>query len=376
MEYRDIGKTGIRASVLGMGCMRLPTVGDNNNIDQKEAVRLIRYAIDSGVTYLDTAYNYHGGNSEVIVGEALKDGYRNRVTLVTKAPSWLIKEPGDFEKHLDEQLNKLQVESIDIYLLHSMNQGFWTNYKKLNIFSEIESVKKKGKIKHIGFSFHDTYTVFEDILTAYPWDVCMLQFNYMDVNEQAGLKGMELAGKMGVPVIVMEPLKGGLLSNPPSDIQTIWDQSAKGWSPVQWALHFIANHPQVSVVLSGMSTEEQVKDNVRIARELTLNTMTVEDFRLVEQVRDAYESKVKVACTSCEYCMPCPHGVAIPSVFSYYNRAHIYSSPQMVKQNYYGFVKEEQKAGKCLACGVCLDKCPQKIHIIEALKEVKDYFGA
>ncbi len=277
MKFREIGNTNINSSVLGLGCMRLPVVeGNAHQIDEKKAIELIRYAIDHGLNYIDTAYPYHGGNSEVIVGKALKDGYRERVTLITKSPSWLMEQPSDFEKYLDEQLEKLQVSYLDIYLLHALDKKRWENYKKIDIFNEIEKMKAKGKIKHIGFSFHDGYESFEEIIRAYHWDVCMIQFNYMDIDEQAGLKGVKLAETLGIPMIVMEPLKGGMLATPSDDILEVWKQSSRKWSPVEWSLRYIANFENVKVVLSGMSNLEQLKENLEIADRLRSEEHTSE----------------------------------------------------------------------------------------------------
>ncbi len=376
MKFRKIGKTGITTSVLGMGCMRLPVInGQSESIDEEKAVEMIRYAIDHGVTYIDTAYNYHGGNSERLVGKALQDGYRERVTLVTKSPSWLHKEPSDFEKHLDEQLEKLNVPYLDIYLLHAINKNYWENYKKIDIFNEIEKMKAKGKIKQIGFSFHDEFSLFEEIIKAYSWDVCMIQFNYMDVEEQAGLKGVELADSLGIPMIVMEPLKGGTLATPSEDIIQLWNQSKREWSPVHWALQYVANFENVKVVLSGMSTLEQIKDNLSIAESLEANVLTDEDNSHIKAVREAYLNKVQIPCTDCKYCMPCPQGVEIPKVFSYYNRGHMYNSHESAKGMYKAFLKPEAQAAACVACGACEPKCPQHIEIIESLKVASNYFS-
>lgn len=375
MVKRVIGKTGIESSILGLGCMRLPTIGDDASvIDEASAIEMVRYAIDHGVTYIDTAYPYHGGMSEPLVGKALKDGYREKVTLVTKSPGWLIETRDDFFKYLDEQLEKLQTESLDIYLLHALNKERWSLYKKIDVFSAIEAAKDAGKIKNIGFSFHDEYEVFEEIVDDYDWDVCMLQLNFMDMEEQAGMKGLAYAESKGLPVIVMEPLKGGMLASPSDDIVSIWDSYGEHRSPVEWALRYVSSFENVKVVLSGMSTLEQIRENIELADQLTVGNMDQEALVLVERVKEAYKSKIKVPCTQCKYCVPCPHGVEIPRVFTAYNRAHIFNTLDSARTAYHANFSKEAKADNCVACGACEPKCPQKIEIISMLQIVAETF--
>ena len=371
MIKRTIGKTGIESSVLGIGCMRLPIIdGDSSKIDEGAAIQMIRHAIDRGVTYVDTAYPYHGGESENVVGKALKDGYRARVTLVTKSPGWLIETQDDFYKFLDEQLEKLQTDCLDIYLLHALNKSRWETYKAIDIFSAIERVKAQGTIKHIGFSFHDEFPVFEEIINDYEWDACMLQLNYLDMQEQAGLRGLQLAEQKGVPVIVMEPLKGGLLASPPIDIADIWKSYDETRSSVEWALRYVANFENVKVILSGMSNLAQIDENLEIANRLTVGNLDAKDLEVVETVRAAYASKVQVPCTQCGYCVPCPQGVEIPRVFNMYNRAHIFDMHDSVKEQYHTNLEDQAKASNCVACGQCEPKCPQNIEIIKMLSRI------
>lgn len=377
MRYRTIGKTGIEASVLGFGCMRFPIIDDDSSkIDIPKAKEMLRYAIDKGVNYIDTAYPYHGGTSEAFVGEALSDGYRDKVTLITKSPSWLIETEDDFEKYLDEQLKRLKTSCIDIYLLHALNAKSWANYQKVNVFKAIEKAKLEGKIKHIGFSFHDEYPVFKEIIDAYKWDVCMIQLNYMDTEEQAGMKGLLYAESKDIPVIVMEPLKGGMLASPSEEIAAIWKKETPNRSPIEWALRYLMHFPNVKVVLSGMSTMEQLLENLDISDRLEEGAMTESQLKTVEEVKIAYASKIKVKCTQCEYCMPCPFGVEIPKSFTYLNRANIYNAFEAIKGQYNSMIKEEGKASKCVACGACEPKCPQSIPIIASLKEVVEAFGS
>ena len=376
MKYRAIGNTGIQASVLGLGCMRLPMsqVDDTSKVDIDEAVKMIRFAIDQGINYIDTAYPYHDGESEKIVGEALKDGYRERIHLITKSPSWLIETHEDFNKYLDEQLEKLGTDHLDIYLLHALNKQRWDKYKEIDLFKAVETAKAQGKIKHIGFSFHDDYPVFEEIVSAYPLDVCMLQLNFMDMEEQAGMKGLLLAESMGVPVIVMEPLKGGMLTSPAADVQAVWDTYPEKRSAVEWAMRYVANFDNVKVVLSGMSTVDQMKENLEIADRLLPNNLDEEGSALIERVKQMYISKVQVPCTQCRYCVPCPHGVEIPRTFTFLNRGHIYNTLDSMKEQYLSQLNTEMRASACVACGACEPKCPQKIEIIQMLKKVSETF--
>lgn len=374
MKTRVIGNTGIEASVLGLGCMRLPMEKDDaGKIDRPKAIELIRYAIDNGVNYIDTAYPYHDGESERVVGEALKDGYREKINLITKSPSWLIESPEDFHKYLDEQLDKLQTDYLDIYLLHALNRARWETYLKNGLFEAIETAKEQGKIKHIGFSFHDDYPVFKEIIDAYPWELCMLQLNFMDMDEQAGLKGLNYAEENGVPVIVMEPLKGGMLASPSDDITALWNTHTVSYSAVEWALRYISNFDNVKVVLSGMSDLDQLKENIEIADRLTPGNLDQEALDLVTRVQAAYQSKIQVPCTQCGYCIPCPHGVEIPRAFTFLNKGHIFNTLDTMKSQY-NQMSQEAKAGNCVACGACEPKCPQKIEIIKMLQKVATAF--
>lgn len=375
MIKRIIGETGLETSILGLGCMRLPIVDDDaSKIDEAKAIEMIRFAIDQGVNYIDTAYPYHEGMSETIVGKALLDGYRDKVTLVTKSPGWMIETQEDFFKYLDEQLEKLQTDSIDIYLLHALGKERWETYKKIDVFSAITKAKADGKIKHIGFSFHDEYDVFKEIVDDYDWELCMLQLNYMDMDEQAGIRGLEYAHSKGLPVIVMEPLKGGMLASPSDDIDALWQSYPEKRSAVEWALRYVANFENVKVVLSGMSTLEQIRENIEIASRLTVGNLDSEALSLVDEVKNAYQSKIQVPCTQCKYCVPCPHGVEIPRIFAAYNRAHIFNIHETIKGQYHANFSPEAKADRCVSCGECEPKCPQKIEIIKMLSVVSEAF--
>ena len=375
MKYREIGKTGIHASVLGLGCMRFPMQeNEPTKIDEDRAIEMIRYAIDHGVNYIDTAYPYHDGESEVLVGKALTSGYRERITLITKSPSWLMKTQEDFFTYLDEQLSKLQTECIDIYLLHALDKERWATYQNIGIFDAIEQAKKDGKIKHVGFSFHDEYPVFTEIVDAYDWDVCMLQLNYMDMEEQAGLKGLEYAKSKGLPVIVMEPLKGGMLANPSEDILNLWQTYPEQRTPVEWALRYMANFENVKVVLSGMSSLEQLKMNIEIADQLEVGNLDEAALDLISEVKEKYKSKIQVPCTQCKYCVPCPQGVEIPRIFTMYNRAYTFDTHALVQGHYQTLLTKEAKASNCVSCGICETKCPQKISIMDMLAKISTEF--
>lgn len=373
MEYRKLGKTGITNSIIGLGTMRLPVInGEEANIDKEKAIELIRHAIDSGINYIDTAYPYHGGNSELIVGEALRDGYRERVSLVSKSPSWLIEDYSDFEKYLDEQLSKLKTDYIDVYLLHTLNKTFWENLKKHRVFDFIEKAKADGKIKNIGFSFHDKKDVFDDIIRSHDWDVCMIQLNYMDEDNQATLDGLKLAGELEIPVVIMEPLKGGLLVNPPAKINDIWNEASVKRDPINWSFKWLANRSEVVTILSGMGSKAEVDQNISYASDLKVDSLSEEEKDIYKKVKEAYESRIKVGCTDCKYCMPCPVGVNIPGNFKLINDVFIYENLASSKRIYNSLYKEEAKASSCIECRVCESKCPQSIAISQELKMVKE----
>lgn len=382
MEYKRFGNLGFEVSRFGMGCMRLPVIKNNHGqdeIDKSEAIKMIRYAVDNGVRYIDTAYPYHEGQSEIVVGEALKDGYRERVKLATKSPVWLINSEDDFDKYLNEQLEKLGVEYIDFYLLHALDRERWEKLKKLNVFHFIERAKMSGRIKYAGFSFHDELPVFKEIIDSYHWDMCQIQLNILDEFSQAGTAGLKYAGSKGIPVVIMEPLRGGKLGRRiPEEVKQIYssinlnkDGSAKNLnrSPVEWAFRWLYNYPEVTVILSGVSTMDQLKDNIRIFQSAPSNCMTLEELDVTRRVREFYESRTKVGCTGCRYCMPCPSKVSIPDVFHLYNNSYMFDAFDESSANYKHLIKEGRDASKCKECGRCQKLCPQGIQIIQKLKE-------
>lgn len=376
MNYRNFGQTNLNTSILGLGTMRLPIIeGDNSKIDEPKAIELIRHAIDSGINYIDTAYPYHGKNSELIVGKALKDGYREKINLVTKSPVWLMKTYEDFSKYLDEQLEKLDTDCIDIYLLHALNNNTWQSIKNLDVFKFIKEAKASGKIKHIGFSMHDSYEVFEDIIDSHDWDMCMIQLNYIDKNYQAGVKGLKYAGSKNIPVAIMEPLKGGLLVNPPDEIQSIWNEQSSDRSSIEWSFKWLANFPEVKVILSGMNSIKQVDENIKITNSLIENSLSDFELSLYEKVKETYDSRIMVHCTKCQYCMPCPFGVDIPRNFALYNESYMYNCQKNASYKYLKMLSADRQASNCKACGACEPKCPQNIKIIDELKKVDSHLN-
>ena len=370
MQYRYFTKDKLKVSVLGFGCMRFPIEnGDSALIEESKATEMLHYAIDNGVNYIDTAYPYHQGNSESFVGRALSNGYREKVYLATKLPVWLCKTYEDFEKYLDEQLERLNTDYIDFYLLHSLNEKTWNNIVELKIFDFIEVAKEKGKIKYIGFSFHDELPVFKSIIDSYNWDFCQIQLNYMDRQYQAGIAGLEYASQRDISVVIMEPIKGGKLSVASNEIRDIWNRSNIKRTAAQWALEWIYNFSDVSVVLSGMSTLEQVEENIETSKGALDNSLSQEDLKLVDEVTSVYKKNIKVGCTSCEYCLPCPEGVAIPSIFDMYNNVYVYGTEQDSINRYKGLTKAEKDSSKCVECGICQGLCPQHLNIIQDLKD-------
>lgn len=374
MIRREMGKTEENVSALGFGCMRLPTL-DDQSIDVDEAKRMLRFAVDNGVDYVDTAWGYHNGQSEPFVGLALQDGYREKVKLATKLPAWLIKSREDMDYYLNEQLKRLRTDAIDFYLIHSLNRRSWKNLKEHDIFDFMDSALSSGRIRHIGFSFHDTLDVFKEIIDSYDWEFCQIQYNFLDTENQAGVEGLGYASDRGIGIAVMEPLRGGkLANNVRKDILHIWQSAEIQRSPAAWALRWVWNDPRVGVVLSGMSTMDQVRENIETAREATPNSLNHSELTTVEKVKEEYKKRIKVNCTGCSYCMPCPSGVAIPTSFDFFNDAFMFDNVEDQKKVYLRLVKEENRASRCTECGRCEELCPQSIEIIKNLKEVSALF--
>lgn len=376
MLYRKLGKTGETVSILGYGCMRLPVIdGNPENIDEKKAIRLVRYAIDHGVNYIDSAYSYHSGMNEVFLGKALKDGYREKVHLATKLSCKRVNCKEDMDRFLNEQLEKLRTDCIDFYLLHAVKKSYWEKMKKFGVIDFLERARAAGKIKYTGFSFHDEPDVFKEVVDAYPWDLCQIQFNYLDENFQAGIEGLKYAAEKGLAVVIMEPLRGGnLASKIPEDARKVWDRAEVKRTPAEWAFRYLWNYPEVSVVLSGMSEMEHLKENLRIAEQGQPNSLSAEEKSLISEVSEIYRSRIKVNCTNCKYCMPCPSGVNIPRNLSYLNDVFMLNDVENAKFQYGVLLLPEEKAGNCIECGECEEVCPQNIKIRKMLKEVREKF--
>ncbi|MBS3736284.1 MAG: aldo/keto reductase [Candidatus Bipolaricaulota bacterium] len=377
MQYRKFGQLDWNASALGFGAMRLPTEGEESgDIDEERAIEMIRYAIDHGVNYVDTAWPYHDGNSEELVARALKDGYREKTRIATKLPSWLIEEPGDMDEYLDKQLDRLEVDQIDFYLLHTLNKKYWENYKEVGVFEWLDKVKEEGKIAYPGFSFHDDLETFKEIVDSYDWTFCQIQYNYLDREFQAGMEGLKYANSKGLAVVIMEPLRGGkLAAEPPEEIDEILSKADTQRGPVSWALNWLWDQPEVSLVLSGMTAMDQVKQNVELASNSKIGKLTEGEVRLMEEAAEKYREISPVGCTGCNYCTPCPNGVEIPTNFTLYNEAEVYGKFEENKNSYYEFLDEEQRASACVACGECEEACPQNLEIIDLLAETASYFN-
>ncbi len=394
MKYRKMGSLNWEVSALGFGAMRLP-MKDRVNVDEEEAIKMIRYAIDNGVNYVDTAYPYHMGQSEVIVGKALKNGYREKVTLTTKSPIWFLKTREDFDKYLNEQIDRLQTNP-DIYLFHGLTKERLEKIKKLNLIEKMEEARKKGLIKYIGFSFHDSFKAFKEIIDYYNWDCCQIQFNYLDTEYQAGLKGVEYAGSKNIALIIMEPIRGGKLAIPMNkldskpEIKDVLEKSNTNRTMADLALRFVWNRPEVSVVLSGMSNMQQVIENVESANNSAINSLSAEDLQITSELKKMYEKYELVPCTSCRYCEPCPNGVAISWIFRLLNELSYWGQERIARvlffYNRYAKTPEElekrRSAGEepegvaslCIQCGECLDKCPQQIEIPDLMKKAAAIF--
>jgi len=363
MQYREFGKTGLKPSVLGFGMMRLPK-NEDGTINEQWAIDNLRAAIDRGLTYVDTAYVYK--DSERVTGLCLQDGYREKVTLATKLPIPLVDSEADFDRLLNEELERLQTDHIDLYLLHAMNKDRWAKVKKLNILAMMEKAKAAGKIRHIGFSFHDSLEVFQDILNGYDgWEFCQLQLNYMDVNYQAGLEGMRLAHEKGLALVVMEPLRGGALANVSEDVAAMLPKN-----PVQSALEFLWNMPEVNVVLSGMNDTAQVEQNMAIAEASYAGMLSEEELANILAAGEKLRAAVLIPCTGCDYCNVCPQEIPIPKIFSIYNHFQSKGTWLYALTDYKAL--GEPNGANCVSCGACVQACPQHISIFEELAKIHE----
>jgi uncharacterized protein len=398
MQYRKMGSLDWEVSALGFGCMRLPSRKFSlMGADKEESKRIIRYGIDRGINYIDTAWPYHLGESEKIVGESLQDGYRERVKLVTKLPMFLVFRTSDFDRFLDVQLDRLQTDHIDIYLFHALNKKTFERVKQLGLIEKMELAKRQGRIRHIGFSFHDTFPVFKEIINYYDWDMAQIQYNYMDTCVQATTEGLEYAHSKGIAVVIMEPVKGGTLADPPREAAAVIEGAQIERTPVDWALQFLWNRPEVSTVLSGMSNFQQVMENCDSAEISGVGSLIKDEIHIINQLAEIYQQKILVPCTGCEYCLPCPQGVNIPQNFALLNNISLETGWRRRFQARRSFRKMASSVAQldperpngsallCIDCGECLEKCPQEIAIplelerVEAILEngeaLEDHYG-
>lgn len=371
MEKRAMNKLGVETSLLGFGCMRFPVTADGK-IDEPEAEKMLDKAIAAGVNYIDTAYPYHNGDSEPFVGKALKKYDRSSLYIATKLPIWQVETLEDIDRIINHQLERLQTDYIDFYLMHAMNKERWDKMLAIGGVQKLEKYKAAGKIKYLGFSFHDSYEVFEEMINYKDWDFCQIQFNYMDANIQAGMRGYELTVKKDVPLIIMEPVKGGLLAKFSDDIMDKFHANDPDASAASYALRWVGSMPNVKVILSGMSTMEQVEDNLKTFD--NFKCLSDAEQTLIGEVVDILNSRVQSGCTGCKYCMPCPFGVNIPANFSAWNNYHIYQDYNVVKGKWENEIGEAAQAKNCAKCGKCEQACPQKLSIRVDLEKVQADF--
>ncbi len=371
MQYRRMPGVEEPLSVLGFGAMRLPCSPDGR-IDRTAATAMVRHAIDAGINYVDTAYPYHGGESEPFLGEALGDGYRERVHLATKLPGWLVECRADMDRLLDEQCARLRTDAIDLYLLHGLTGEGFERLSGLGVLEFLDDALADGRIRHAGFSFHDDLPAFAPIADAYDWTFCQLQYNYMDMHYQGGLDAVRYAADAGLGVVVMEPLRGGALARPIPGAAELWARAGVGRTPAEWGLAWLWDQPEVTVVLSGMSTPDQVRENVASAARARPHLLSAAEHAVYDDVRELYRGRTAIDCTRCGYCQPCPSGVDIPECFSLYNDAFVYGDPAGARSGYHIFARYGGAAANCTECGQCEERCPQGLAIRKHLKAVDE----
>lgn len=369
METRQWKKLDAEISLLGFGCMRFPTTKEGK-IDEPEAEKMIDKAIAAGVNYIDTAYPYHNGDSEPFVGKVLKKYPRDSFYLATKLPVWLVNNLDDVDRIFNEQLERLQTDHIDFYLVHALGKQKWDQMVEIGCIKRLEELKAEGKIVNLGFSFHDAYPVFEEILTYRDWDFCQIQLNYMDTEEQAGMKGYKLAEKLGIPVVIMEPVKGGSLAAFAQDITDKFKALDSEASPASFALRYVATLPNILSVLSGMSAMSQLDDNLKTFE--NFKPFTEKEYAAIDDIVALLRSRVQNGCTGCRYCMPCPMGVDIPGCFSAWNTYHMYQNYNVVGWKWETEIGEKKQAKNCIECGKCEKACPQHLNIREDLKKAQE----
>ena len=365
MQYRTLA--GERISVLGFGCMRLPMRA--GEVNELETARLLHHAVERGVNYVDTAYSYHDGESEPVLGRALAGGWRDRVLLATKLPSWRASSLDECDRILTDQLERLQTDHLDFYLVHNLIRPRWEQVRDIGVLDWLRDVRSEGRIRHVGFSFHDEIDCFKSIIDAWDWDFCQIQYNYMDEHVQAGTEGLLYAADRDIDVVVMEPLRGGALGRKlPKDLETRRRRLGIEWSPGQLALRWVLDHPEVRVALSGMNRMDHLEENLAVADATPPGGMTGVEREFIATVRDRLHRSMEVECTGCRYCLPCPQGVDIPRVFSLCNDMSLYGLRQRARMFYTHLTPPDQWADRCVECGQCEAKCPQHIPIVRELK--------
>lgn len=369
MQYRKNINNGDELSLLGFGTMRLP-LNEDGHADEEESIRLIRYAIDHGINYIDTAYTYHGGESETVVGKALQDGYREKVFLADKMATWMVKQAGSQEALFETQLERCQTDCFDYYLIHNVYKPVWKQCLKMETIEFLEQKRAEGKIKNLGFSFHGDLPLFHEVLGYHNWDFCQIQLNYMDESFQAGVEGLKYAHQIGLPVMIMEPLKGGKLTDIlPDTIKQLWESAPVRRTPAEWAFRWVADFPEVTCILSGMNSQEQLDENLRILDDAAPNTLTEQEHDLIKQASKTYNDKIQYSCTGCRYCMPCPERINIPQMMDLYNQCFLYGRNPKTKEDFEKYMLITGRPSGCVECGKCEDLCPQGLPIREAMKK-------
>ncbi|MCX7656908.1 MAG: aldo/keto reductase [Treponemataceae bacterium] len=377
MQYRVFPKIPDKPiSVLGLGMMRLPVVGgESSKIDEDAAEQVFLTAVERGINYIDTAYPYHGGHSEGFTGKVIqKHKLRDSLYIATKSPIWLVQEAPDWDRYLNEQLERLRTDHVDFYLFHAMNQERWEKLLRLGGLEWAERARREGRIRHIGFSFHDQLEVFKTIVDGYEgWEFCQIQLNYLDTEYQAGLAGLHYAAQRNIGVIIMEGLRGGALARLPAEAASCFERTGHARSAVEWALRFLFDMPEVVTVLSGMGSMDQVIENCRVAEEARPHILSEEEKKTYVEAAQAIRARMPVPCTSCGYCRPCPQNVAINEIFGIYNSAVAFEQPGDAFWYKKAYVDAGTGADACVACGACPPKCPQGIDIITQLQNAHQY---